>query len=41
MLGHETGCLLSVDHNRLLGIVTERDLVRAAVSVLGDLPGDP
>jgi CBS domain-containing protein len=40
MLGHESGCLLIVDHTRLLGIVTERDLVRAAAHALGESPDD-
>jgi CBS domain-containing protein len=40
MLGHETGCLLIVDQTRLLGIVTERDLVRAAARALGESPGE-
>lgn len=34
LLAYETGCLLIVDHARLLGIVTERDLVRAAADLL-------
>jgi CBS domain-containing protein len=34
MLGSDLGCLLVVARGRLLGIVTERDLLRAAGDVL-------
>lgn len=34
LLSSESGCLLVVSHRQLLGIVTERDLVRAAATLL-------
>jgi CBS domain-containing protein len=36
MLSSETGCLLVVDDQRLLGIVTEHDMVRAATALLSE-----
>ena len=37
LLESDTGCLLVVDHGQLLGIVTERDLLEAAVArITGD-----
>ena len=39
MLESELGCLMVVARERLVGIVTERDVLRGAASLLGDRAG--
>ena len=36
MLESDTGCLLVVARGQLLGIVTERDLLEVAVTLIGN-----
>jgi CBS domain-containing protein len=36
ILETDSGCLLVVDHGQLQGIVTERDLLEAAVTLISD-----